>query len=180
MVRQMAKSTIIITVILIAIFSAIAGIVQLVSSHIHNDPEELYNFASAAREFHDKIVGTDLLENIPILTETIARELTDNYSEVENLIQQGLLSAKGYRDQYNWLTPTTQTLELFESLVKEGSLIQKCYSRLYSAWSEKQAGNESQCTKYLEEATASYNQLIALRDDNTLKLNNLLIQLEHE
>lgn len=174
----MAKSTIIIAVTIIAIFAAIAGIVQLVSAHLHNDPEELYNFVSAAKQFHEKIEGIGLLENITILTESIAQESTDNSSELQNLIQQGILSAKGYKDQYNWLIPTSQTLELFESLVKEGSLIQKCYSRLYSAWSEKQAGNESQCSQYLEEATTSYNELVSLRDQNRIKLNDLLLQSE--
>jgi hypothetical protein len=174
----MAKSTIIIAIIIIAIFAAIAGIVQLVSSHLHNNPEELYYFVSAARQFHERIVGTSLLGNIPILTARIAQEATDNSSEVQSLIQQGILSAKGYKDQFNWVTPTSQTLEIYESLVKEGSLIQKCYSRLYSAWSEKQAGNESQCSQYLEEATTSYNDLVTLRNQNTQQLNDLLKQFE--
>jgi hypothetical protein len=173
-----AKSTIIIIIIITAIFTAIAGIIQLASSHIHNDPEELYNFVYTAKKFHEKIEGTGLLENITTLTEIIVQESTDNSSEVQNLIQQGILSAKGYKDQYNWLIPTSQTLELYESLIKEGSLIQRCYSRLYSAWSEKQAGNESQCFQYLEEATTFYNELVSLRDQNKLKLNDLLMQFE--
>jgi hypothetical protein len=174
----MAKSTIIITIIIIAIFAAIAGIVQLVSSHLHNDPEELYNFISTAKLFHEKIEGTGLLENITTLAEIIAQESTDNSSETQNLIQQGILSAKAYKDQYNWLIPTSQTLGIYESLIKEVSLIQKCYSRLYSAWSEKQAGNESQCSQYLEEATTSYNDLVSLRNQNKLKLNDFLMQFE--
>jgi hypothetical protein len=176
----MAKSTIIIVVIIIAIFAAIAGITQLVSSHIHNDPEGLYNFAYTAKKFHEKIEGTGLLENITTLTETIAHELTDNSSDIETSIQHGILSAKGYKDQYNWLNPTSETLGLFESLVKEGSLMQKCYSRLSSAWSEKQAGNESQCFQYLEEAMTFYSELVSLRDQNKLNLNSLLMQLEYK
>lgn len=176
----MAKSTIIIAIIIIAIFAAIAGIVQLVSSHLHNDPEELYNFVSTAKQFHEKIEGTGLLENISTLAEIIAQGSTDNSSETQNFIQQGILSAKGYKDQYNWLIPTSQTLELYDSLVKEGSLIQKCYSRLYSAWSEKQAENESRCSQYLEETTASYNELVSLRDQNKQKLDDLLMQFEQE
>jgi hypothetical protein len=176
----MAKSTIIIAVIIIAIFAAIAGILQLVSSHIHDDPEELYNFAYTAKKFHEKIEGIGLLENITTLTEIIAQESTDNSSEIETSIQHGILSAKGYKDQYNLLNPTSETLELFVSLIKEGSLIQKCYSRLYSAWSEKQAGSESQCFQYLEEATAFYDELVSLRDQNKLNLKSLLLQLEQK
>jgi hypothetical protein len=176
----MAKSTIIIAAIIIVIFCSIAGIIQLVSSHMHNNPEEQYNFASAAKQFHEKIEGTGLLENITSLTEIIAQESMDGSSEIEALIQQGILSAKGYKDQYNWLNPTSGTLGLFESLIKEGSLIQKCYSRLYSAWSEKQAGNESQCSQYLEETTTFFDELVSLRDQNKLNLNNLLLQLEQE
>ena len=101
----MAKSTIIIAVIIIAIFAAITGILQLLSSHIHNDPEEQYIFAYAAKGFHEKIEGTGLLENITTLTEIIARESTDNSSEIETSIQHGILSAKGYKDQYFWLNP---------------------------------------------------------------------------
>jgi hypothetical protein len=174
----MAKSTIIIAVIIIVIFAAIAGIVQLVSSHLHQNPEELYSFVSAARQFHQRIEGTSLLDNILILKEKIGQEATDNSSELQNLIQQGIISAKGYKDQFDWVTPTSQTLELYDSLVKEGSLIVKCYSRLYSAWSEKQAGNESQCSQYLEEATTTYNELVALRNQNTQTLDDLLKQFE--
>jgi hypothetical protein len=88
----MAKSTIIIAVIIVAIFAAIAGIVQLASSRMHNDPEALYHFVSAARQFHEKIEGTGLLENITVLTESLAREPADNSSEVQNLIQQVIFS----------------------------------------------------------------------------------------
>jgi hypothetical protein len=172
----MAKSTIVVAIIIMAIFAAIACIVQLVSSHLHNNPEKLYDFVSAAKQLHEKIEGTGLLESIPTLTVVISQEATDNSSETQNLIQQRTLSAKGYKDQYNWLIPTSQTMEIYESLIKEASLIVKCYSRLYSAWSEKQAGNESQCSQYLEEATTSYNELISLREQNRLRLNDLLMQ----
>jgi hypothetical protein len=174
----MTKSTIIIAAVIIVLFAAVAGIIQLVSSHMHNDPEELHNFVSGAVLFHQRIEATGLLENIPVLTESIAKETTDNSSETQNLIQQGILSAKGYKDQFTWLTPTSQTLTLYESLVREGSLIQKCYSKLYSAWTVKQAGNEVLCSQYLGETTTAYNELVSLRDQNTTTLNNLLMQFE--
>jgi len=172
------KSTIIVAVVIIAIFAAITGILQLVSSNMHNDPEELYNFAVTAKIFHDKIEDTGLLKNITTLTEIIAQKSPENSSEIETSIQQGILSAKGYKDQFNWLNPTSETLELFESLIQEGSLIQKCYSRLYSAWSEKQVGDESQCSQHLEEVTAFFDEVVTLRDQNKLILDSFLLQLE--
>jgi hypothetical protein len=174
----MAKSTVIIAVIIIAIFAAIAGIAQLVSSHLNNSPEDIYSFVYAAGKFHEKIEGTGLVENIPTLTESVAQGPTDGSPEVSSSIQQGILSAKGYKDQYNWLIPTSQTLELYSSLVKEGSLLQRCYSRLNLAWSEKLAGNESQCSQYLEEATEFYDELVPLRAQNKLTIDELLIQYE--
>jgi len=177
-IRQTTKQTIIIVVILIAIIIAITLIIQLASSNMHNEPERLYSFASTAKNFHEKIDNTDLIDNIPTLAEYFTKESPMNPSEIESSIQQGILSAKGYKDQFNWLRPTNEILYLYEALLEEASLIQKCYSRLYSAWSEQQVGNEPKCSQYLQEVTEAYNELVYLREQNTLELNNLLLQLE--
>jgi len=177
-IRQAAKSTTIAAVVIIAIFAAITGVLQLVSSHLHDGPEELYNFATAAKRFHEKIEGTGLLEDITSLTEVIAQESPENSSEIETSIRQGMLSARGYREQFNWLYPTTDSLGLFESLIREGRLIGNCYSRLYSAWSKKQAGDEADCAQYLDEVKALYDEAVSLRDQNTFNLDNLLLQSE--
>ncbi len=179
-IRHAAKSTVVVAAIIIAIVVTITGVLQLVSSHLHDGPEELYNFATAAKRFHEKIEGTGLLEDIATLTEVIAHESSDNSSEIEASIQQGMLSARGYRDQFNWLSPTTDSLELFESLVREGRLIGSCYSRLNLAWSEKQAGDEAQCAQHLEEVRALYDEVVVLREQNKLNLDNLMAQSEQE
>ena len=179
-IRHAAKSTFVVAAIIIAIVVTITGVLQLVSSHLHDGPEELYNFATAAKRFHEHIEGTGLIEDIATLTEAIAQEPPDDSSEIESSIQQGLLSARGYKEQFNWLTPTTDSLELFESLVREGRLIGSCYSRLNLAWSEKQAGDETQCAQHLEEVRALYNEVVALREQNKLNLDSLLAQSEQE
>jgi hypothetical protein len=180
MMSQATKQTIIIVVVLFAIIISTVVIVQLISSNMRDDSEKLYSFASTAKNFHEKIEDTGLIENIQTISENIAQESPGDFSKIELSIEQGILSSKGYKDQYNWLNPTSETLELFESLLKEGSLIQKCYSRLYSAWSEKQAGNEAQCFQYLEEVTAFYDELVTFRDQNELNLDRLLLQAEQD
>ena len=177
-IRQAAKSTTVVAVVIITIFVAITGVLQLVSPHLHDRPEELYNFTTAAKRFHDEIEGTGLLEDITSLTEIITQESPENSSEIATSIRQGMLSAKGYSEQFNWLYPTTDSLDLFESLIREGRLIGHCYSRLYSAWSERQAGDESRCAQYLEEAKALYDEVVSLRDRNRSNLDNLLLQSE--
>lgn len=61
---------------------------------MHNNPEELHNFAMAAKKFHEKNDETDLLENMTSLKEIIAQESMGNSSEIEASIQRGILSKR--------------------------------------------------------------------------------------
>jgi len=177
-IRQEIKSTVIAVIVIVAIVLAIVVALDLWSSAAHEESEELYNFVTAAKVFHGKIDDKNLLEDIRTLIEIVAHESPENSSEIESSIRQGMLSAKGYREQFNWLYPTTDSLELFESLIQEGHLIESCYSKLYSAWSEKQSGDESNCAQYLEKVKGFYDEAVSLREQNKLKLDNLLLQFE--
>ncbi|MBA7714532.1 hypothetical protein ES703_123558 [subsurface metagenome] len=177
-IRQAAKPTVITTIVIVAIVLAITVALDLWSSAVHDKSEELYDFVTAAKIFHEKIEGKNLLEDIRTLIEIVAHESPENSSEIESSIRQGMLSARGYREQFNWLYPTTDSLELFESLIREGSLIESCYSKLYLAWSEKQSGDESHCAQYLEKVRVFYDEAVSLREQNKLKLDSLLLQFE--
>jgi len=177
-IRQAAKPTAITAIVIVAIVLAITVALDLWSSAVHDKPEELYDFVTAAKVFHEKIEGKNLLEDIGALIEIVTHESSENSSEIESSIRQGMLSARGYREQFNWLYPTTDSLELFESLIREGSLIESCYSKLYLAWSEKQSGDESHCAQYLEKVKVFYDEAVSLREQNKLKLDNLLLQFE--
>ena len=139
-IRQAAKSTVIATIVIVAFVLAITVALDLCSSAVRDESERLHNFVTAARIFHERIADKNLLEDTGALIEIIARESPENPAEIESSIRQGMLSARGYREQFEWLYPTTDSLELFESLIREGSLIESCYSKLYLAWSEKQSG----------------------------------------
>lgn len=91
------------------------------------------------------------------------------------------LSARGYREQFGWLyPPTTDALEMLRSLVREGQLIQSCYSRLNLAWSQKKSGDELACVQHCEEAQDLFEQAISLREQNKIDLDNLKLQVEHD
>ena len=177
-IRQAAKSTVIAAIVIVAIVLAITVALDLWSSAVHEESEELYNFVTTAEIFHEKIEDKNLLEDIRTLIEITAHESPENSSEIESSIRQGMLSARGYREQFNWLYPTSDSLELFESLIREGHLIESCYSKLYLAWSEKQAGDELHCAQYLERVKVFYDEAVSLREQNKLKLDSLLLQFE--
>ena len=174
------KGTVIVATVIVAIVLVTTLALELLSSRIHSEPEKLYNFVTAAIRFHEKIEDTGLLEDIEPLVEIISQESVENSSQIDASIRHGMLSATGYRNQFNWLYPTTDSLELFGSLVREGHLIESCYSKLYSAWSEKQSGDELHCADYLEKVTAFYNEAVSLRRQNKVDLDNLLRQAEHD
>lgn len=177
-IRQAAKSTVIVTIVIVAIVLAITVAIDLWSSVVHDESEELYNFVTAAKIFHEKVEDKNLLEDVRTLIEIVAHESPENSSEIDSSIRQGMLSARGYREQFIFLYPTTDSLELFESLIREGSLIESCYSKLYLAWSEKQAGDELHCAQYLEKVKVFYDEAVSLREQNKLKLDSLLLQFE--
>jgi len=177
-IRQAAKPTAITAIVIVAIVLAITVALDLWSSAVHDKPEELYDFVTTAKVFHEKIEGKNLLEDIGTLIEIVTHESSENSSEIESSIRQGMLSARGYREQFNWLYPTTDSLELFESLIREGRLIESCYSKLYLAWSKKQSGDESHCAQYLGKVKVFYDEAVSLRKQNKLKLDSLLLQFE--
>lgn len=177
-IKKDMKSAAIAAIVIIAIIGIITAGLQLLSTQIHSDSEELYNFVTSARIFHEKIEKTTLLESIPTLVETITRGSMEDPSEIELSIYQGALSARGYRDQFNWLQPTTDSLKLFESLIREGNLINSCYSKLNRLWSTKQAGDESGWEEYVEDIKALYGEVVSLREQNKMELENLLHQFK--
>ncbi len=174
MFNSLTKSTVIAAVIIVAVFVGIAGILQLLSVQVRDESGELLDFATSAKLFHEKIDETDLLENIPILVETIAQSTSNNTSEVELTIQNKALSAKGYREQFNWLRPTTDSLDLHTSLIREGHLIESCYSKLNLVCSIRQSEDESNWKGQLEEVIKLYNDIVSLREWNSIEIEKLL------
>jgi hypothetical protein len=167
------KTTLIISAALIGLVAIAVGALQLVSIRIHDRPQETLTFALTAQTFHDKLDLT-LLDNVEPLADRIAGGASDNASEMEALIMQGSLSSRGYRDQFTWLQPTSDTLDLYADLKQESSLVVTCYSKLYAALSEQRAGNDSLSAVRLDEARAARQQVTDLRAQNTAALDGLI------
>lgn len=178
--KQIFKDTIIVAIVIIFFIVSLAGIFELVSSLRHDEPEVLYGFAISAKSFHGKIEDANLLQNIGVLLEAIPGELIDDTSEIENMIRQGMLTAREYRDSYSWLEPTDDTLQIYDSLLKENILIVNCYSRLNLAWSAKQSGDDISCERYCDETRELYDEVKHLRSQNTTDLDSLQLQAELE
>lgn len=80
----------------------------------------------------------------------------------------GILSARVYGDQFGWLYPVTDALDILSSLKREGGLLTSCYSKLNLAWSEKKSGHNSSYVEYCEEARQLYEQAMSLRAENRM------------
>jgi hypothetical protein len=174
MFNSLTKSTIITAISIVAVFVGIAGILQLLSFQVRDESEELYDFTTSAKLFHEKIDKTDLLENIPALVEIITQSTSNNASEVELTIRNGALSAKGYREQFNWLRTTSASLDLHTSLIREGHLIESCYSKLNLINTIRQSKDESNWKEQLEEVVELYENVVSLREENRMEIERLL------
>ncbi len=166
----MIKAIIVIVLIVVAITSG----TQLCTSILHNDAQGLQHFANNARRFHDKFEGSALLEDYHALHQRVLDETPEDSSEVNTLVVGRTLSARGYTDQFAFLTPVTGGLELLNSLQREGQLLQSCYAKLRLAWSEKELGHESTFISYCEESRRLFDEARLLREENSAELERIL------
>jgi len=119
------------TIGLVLIIVLIVGGIQLFTSTRNGEAQQLCNFVTAAKIFHEKIEGSALLEDSDTPLQLILGETPEDTTEINILIVNRSLSARGYREQFDWLyPPTTEALEMLRSFTREAQLIQSCYSRL--------------------------------------------------
>lgn len=166
--------------IIFAIVVIFTLMINALSSLTRNDAGQLYNFVTSVKRLHEKIEQTNVINNIEIINHRISRESIEDPASIDIELRQGMLSARGYRDQLRWLYPTEESIELLESLINEIRLIERCYSKLFLAWSEKQTGDEQAYLQYLEESSASYVELILVREQNKSTIFNLLQEIDLE
>ena len=178
--KSVFKDAILITIAIASFVVLIAGVFQLASFLHHDDPEEILSFVIAAKTYHEKIEVTNLLESIEILLTVIPGESVENTSEIENMIREGMLSARLYRENYSWLPPTEDTLWIYTLLVKESTMIVNCYSDLNFAWLAKRSEDYISCDEYCDEARKWYEEVKDLRLQNTDDLENLQLKVELE
>lgn len=156
--------------VLALIVVVVTGVIQLATSTRDEGPEALRTLINDATMFHQKIEGSTLLEGFDNLLRQILSEDPEVSPGVRVVITDGTLKARGYAEQFDWLRPTTDTLELLNSLRKEGQLLQSCYSALHRAWSQKESGLQSDCVRYCEEAKDFFDQVLSLRAQNRTTL----------
>ena len=179
--KQHLLGTLKVTIGLVLIVVLITGGIELFSSTQNRGAEQLHDFVAVANMFHGKIEGSALLEDFDTLLQLILDETPEDTTEINTLIINRSLSARGYTEQFNWLyPPTTEALEILGSLIREGRLIQSCYAKLYLAWSAKQSGDELSCVQYCEEARELFEKAISLRAQNKIDMDNLKLQAEHD
>ena len=144
---------------------------QVYSSAQNDEGPQLRRFVLDAQKFHRKIEGGALLDGFALLLEAVATTVPDGSPELRARITNGSLAARGYTEQFDWLTPPTEALDLMNSLRREGQLLQRTYSRLGLAWSARESGDESACEQYREEARDLFEQALSLRALNTTLLD---------
>ena len=177
--KQLFKSTAFIAAMIILFVVIITGVCVLAGTLRHDEPEVLYNFAVSAIDIQGMIEDTNLLSNIEVLLTAISEGAIED-TEINNMIQHGLSAARVYKKTYYEMTPTDDTLVLYKSLVKEGTLINSCYVSLNSAWSARQADDFTACNEYLDDARKQYEEVINLRAQNRAELDNMQSEAELE
>lgn len=166
--------------IILAVVVVFTLSINALSLLTRNDAQQLYDFVTSAKRFHDKVGEANVINNIENINYQIAHESFEDPSLIDIALRQGMLSARGYRDQLKWLYPTENTIELLESLFKESRLLERCYSKLFLAWSEKQAGDEKAYLQYLGESDLTYREFISVRERNKATISNLLQEINSE
>jgi len=166
--------------IILAVVVIFTLLINALSSLSRNDTQQLYDFVTSVKRFHDKVGETNVINNIENIGHQIFYESFEDSSSIDIALRQGMLSARGYRDQLKWLYPTENTIELLESLFNESRLLERCYSKLFLAWSEKQAGDEQAYLQYLGESDLAYREFISVREQNKATISNLLQEITSE
>lgn len=163
--------------IILAVVVVFTLSINALSLLIRNDAQQLYDFVTSAKRFHDKVGEANVINNIETINHRISHESFEDSSSIDIALRQGMLSARGYRDQLKWLYPTENTIELLESLFNESRLLERCYSRLFLAWSEKQAGDEQAYLQYLNESDLAYREFVSVRERNKATIINWLQEI---
>jgi hypothetical protein len=144
------------------------------------DTTQTYTFVTSAQTFHNNLDERDFQDDFQFLSQVITETSPESSSDIDLMIMDALLSYGSYGDQFSWLYPTMDSLDLFESLLREGNLISSCFSRLSRAWLSKKFGDELAFQEHLDVGRDYYNQAIELRAQNKQQINDLLTKLEKD
>ena len=173
--KDLIKTTIIIVLVIVVI----VGSIQLYNM-ARKDTAQTYTFVTSAQTFHGNLDERNFQDDFQYLSQIITESSPESSSDIDLMITDVLLSYGSYGDQFSWLYPTMDSLDLFESLIREGNLISSCFSRLSRAWSSKKFGDELAFQKHLDTGRDYYNQAIELRAQNKQKINDLLAKSEKD
>jgi hypothetical protein len=164
------KETGLIAGALVLFVAVVAGIFSLISSSLHDSPQVLYDFVISAKGLHDSIENTDFLPNIGVVLAALSGDSVENASEIEGMINEGRGIAHIYNENFDFLPPTRDTLELYSSLFRESKLISNCYASLNFAWSFKKSGDYASSEQYHASADDTYREILELRQKNSSDL----------
>jgi hypothetical protein len=171
--KQLIKSTGLIIAGITIFVALVAGIWSLVSYVHKNNPVTIYNYATTLESIQATIEGTDVLTNIELVASTLSSGSSENVSELGNIIRAGLSAARSYREYYWGIDPSPGPIELYRSLMDEGTLLYSCYSNLYNAWSAWQSQDSTSSEQYCSKAMELYGELKTLRAENKQSIDNL-------
>lgn len=178
--KQQLVATLKIAALLVIIIVAVTAAIQWISDVKNDDTQALYGFARDAGLFHAEIEGSALVDDFDGLLQRVLDESPEGSPELDTLIMNRILSARGYSDQFGWLYPVTDALDILGSLKREGGLLTSCYVKLNLAWLEKKSGGNASYIEYCEEAGQLYGQAMSLRAENRMALDDMLSRLSAE
>jgi hypothetical protein len=174
-IKVLVKTTIIIVLVVVVIVGSIE-----IYNMTRKDTVQTYTFVTGAQTFHSNLDESSFKNDFQNLSQNISEASLANSSDIDLLITDAVLSYSYYGNQFSWLYPTMDSLDLFESLLREGNMISSCFSRLSRAWSAKKVGDELSFQKHMDTAQNYYDQAIALRVQNNQLINDLVTKLEND
>jgi len=182
MMKKQHVTTLVLAIGLMASIVVIVAGLDLFASWLHNESEDayaqsVYDFAVDAKAMHEELEGSSLINDFEALFEAVSRESPPGSTDTELAIIHQQLSAQGYKEGYDWLSPpTVESREVQASLILEGKLFQDCYIRLWVAWLKKnRSGDEFAYAENLEKARELFEEAISLRAKNKVDLDILLV-----
>ena len=178
MSMKQLKDTGLIVGAMVIFVAVVAGIFTLVSLSLHDSPQVLHDFLVSAKGLHDSIENTDFLPNIGVVLSALSKESIENSTEIDNMINEGRGIAHIYNENFDFLPPTRDTLELYSSLFRESKLISNCYASLNFAWSFKKSGEYASSEQYTATANETYREIMDLRLKNTSDLDDWLLEAD--
>ncbi len=144
----------------------IAGLGLYSFKLFRNEDRQTLEYANTALYFQQDERFCELFDQVGELVPIVGTAEFEDTEAFTNELYDLQLKASNYRYQLNYIYPTTESLDLQSSLIREAGLISEACGSLNRAWQARLEGRTDEMSSYLEEAGAKFESATQARQQN--------------